>query len=161
MKEALDDAYRYAFSPSRPENESAAETEPAALPEETPAAPAFAAGKAALSETPAAPVSGSVVRSFGFPESGGEHDFSYGTEVDAVFSSPVCAMLSGEVAAVGESRTKGSYLVIFSDGAEIEYSGLGNVTAEIGAEYRPVSPSPRPAKGRFASSSSPTAATAT
>ncbi len=134
MKEALDDAYRYAFSPSLPENEPPEEMEQASAPEEERAAPAFAAGKASLSETPASPVSGRVVRSFGFQDGEGDNSFSYGTEVDAAFGTPVYAMLSGDVAAVGESRTKGSFVVIFSEGAETEYSGLGTVSAEVGAE---------------------------
>ena len=135
--EALGDAYRYVFVPDRqePEIEVMAEETDAGLPsEETPVLPAFAEGEADLREIPAVPVEGKVVRSYGYNAENTAKTFSYATEVETKWGTPVCSMLTGTVTATGASKTKGRYIVVSSDGAETEYSGLGEILAESGDE---------------------------
>lgn len=136
MKEALGDAWRFVFVPAEREDAHVMAPEPEGTPvddaAETSDVPAFAAEPQAPAETPVQPVDGRVLRRFGYDPESAEPVFHYGTEVEAASGTPVLSMLSGTVTAVGESRTKGSYLVVVSGDAETEYSGLGRILASSG-----------------------------
>ena len=77
----------------------------------------------------ATPIDGVVTSGFGAADNGG---FNHGVDIAPHDSSAVLAFADGEVIAVGQSATQGTFIIISHDGAETRYAHLGETLVSTG-----------------------------
>lgn len=132
MAQALKEAYMHVFNSDYSESVqvfSESDEETKQTLDEKPLAVFSADDDVLMNSVPVLPVSGKVLCGYGADESG---NFNYATTIDADRGSEVKSIFDGTVMAIGDSNTRGNYVVVFHDGVVSEYSCLGEITAQSG-----------------------------
>lgn len=139
---AVKDAFTYAFVVDSgdietfSQQEAAEEKEPEADTQVDAVIPAnVSMERVDLSIEYAAPVSGGVLRPFGYYMSSAmEPEFNYGCDIKTGECAEVASFADGHVYAVGNSSIYGDYVIILHEGAKTLYSNLSDITVASGAD---------------------------
>lgn len=139
---AVKDAFIYAFvvDSNRIETFSPQETDAGSEPQRDTEPDIFIPSNVSMESAElnidhVAPVSGAVLRPFGYYLSGTmEPEFNYGCDLKTGAGAEVVSFSDGHVYAVGTSTIYGEYVIILHEGAKTLYSDLSDICVSSGTD---------------------------